>query len=499
MERRLFSLIFAFSFLLFSGSVFADEIGQHFVHGLASYSQEITLEFASPEEAAAAELTKLEMPIGKKLAVSSRWDDSSREHLLMSRTLAENGWKGTFFLNKCDENYAKDIVSQLVKDGHSIGVHTTRHPHLEQVEPNRMFEEILGNRVMLESVNDLCASTFTFPFGLGRDTEDSLTAAHEQGIALVRAGLLGGPESINMAERLGLKPEQFVSPYRFVANDSDPQLETFEKGWKTGENLIAEGKSTIGPYIALGTHSWQRRVHQDGFERLGNILATKSNLSEIWYCDSNEYTAYRLNFLFAEIKKKSVNGNRAVFVISRIEPQETAAVVDLGVKVSPLPQKALFSHGKILSVNDSGEFMIPNEASQTLPVHIDRIDNPENGPADAETLISTEFPGLKIGSQIDLEKNVLNIVITNETGKTITKVKGHIRLPLKWKGETPLWFVEKIENKSTLKMNVSLGEIESSNRFRKGELFIDNQCDFLVDGEVGRIHSTVTIRETAEN
>ena len=470
--------------------------GQRFVYGLAQYEQNVVLEFATPEEAQAAELTKLEMPVGKTLAVSGRWDDSSGEHYFMSKTMAENGWKGTFFLNKCDENYVKKIVSQIIADGNSIGVHTLRHPHLEQVVPNRMFEEILGNRIDLESKTDQCASTFTFPFGLGRDTEASLTTAAEQGAVLKRCGLLGGPETINMAERMGLKPEEFVSPYRFVADDRNPNLETFEKGWKNGIAQIEAGRSTVGPYMALGTHSWQRHTHKDGFERLSRILATQSGKKEIWYCTCNEFTAWRLNYVWAEVSEKKVVGNRAEFTIRRFEPQELGAVVDLGLKAVPTPQKAECACGKTLEITANGEFMLPNAPGQTLPEKIDRIDNLTNAPAD-QAAESAEFPGLRIGAQMDMEKNVLTVFLANETGKTLTDVKGQVRLPLKWKGEKPNWFVEKIESGSQVLLTLDPGEMETEARFGTYDLLIDVQCDFRLDEQTGRIHSTVTVTQPA--
>ena len=140
--------------------------------------------------------------------------------------------------------------------------------------------------------------------------------------------------------------------------------------------------------------------------------------------------------------------------------------------------------------------MLPNAAEQELPKMIDRIDNPANAPAD-QAAESAEFPGLRIGAQMDMEKNVLTVFIANESGKPLTDVKGQVRLPLKWKGGKPNWFVEKIESGSQVLLTLDPGEMETDARFGTYDLLIDVQCDFRLDGQTGRIHSTVTVAQPA--
>ena len=66
--------------------------------GMPEYSQTLRVTFKTPEEAHKAELKKLELPGGKKLAFSTRWDDTNNRHLKMAQTLAAQGYKGTFYL-----------------------------------------------------------------------------------------------------------------------------------------------------------------------------------------------------------------------------------------------------------------------------------------------------------------------------------------------------------------------------------------------------------------
>lgn len=463
------------------------------------YVQKIILEFDSPEAAQKAVCEKLELPIGKTLALSSRWDDTNGEHLLMSKTLAENGWKGTFFLNRCDEDYVKNVVNPILADGGSIGVHTLTHPHLETVSPNRMFYEILGNRIDLEVKTNQCVTTFTFPYGLGSKS-DSVTSAAEQGEALRRCGLLGGPETIHMAERMGLKPEEFISPYRFNANDSDPTLETFEKGFENGMNQLREGKSACGPYMALGTHSWQRRVHPDGFERLGKILAAKSNQPEIWYCNSNEYTAYRANFVLENSTRLTAEGSKVTLELLRYTPEYTGARTELGLKITPSPVRAVLSdENQTLEITENGEMMVPEASAQRLPVCIDRTDNTNNERISSNSLQCTKIPGLYIGTWFDVEKSQFCCFISNKTGKTLKNATITAHCPLKYThSEDGSWFMLREGDKNTIDsgesmtLKMPLIQVPDEKYEQDAQLF-DAQWDFQIENETYRVHAATTL------
>lgn len=53
--------------------------------GMPEYRQSLKLEFRTPEEARKAELKKMELPDGKKIAFSTRWDDTNNRHLKMAQ------------------------------------------------------------------------------------------------------------------------------------------------------------------------------------------------------------------------------------------------------------------------------------------------------------------------------------------------------------------------------------------------------------------------------
>ena len=474
-------LLFVFVVFLFAGSVFAEDWNR--------YDQEVTVEFQTANDAEAAAMTAMELPPGKTLALGSRWDDTNYAHLQMTQTLSENGWKGTFFLNRIDNQFIDKVVRPIVKDGSSIGAHSMTHPHLETVPVNKMFYELLGNRVTLESATDLCVTTFTFPFGL-RSDKNSLSSAGDQAEALYRTGLLGGPERIGIIDRLGGRPERFIAPYMFSANDRDPDPKMFAQQFQHGLDLVRNNKLPCGPYMVLGVHSWQASKDKNGFKRLSKILATESNKPEYWNCNSNEYTAWRLGFLENTIVKKNVSGNRVTFTVSRVLPMEWGAVQSMGLAVKPVPKKVVLN-GSSLEVTGKGEFMLPHSDGYVLPEKIGRIDNLKNESEKSDSLTCSKIPGVQFGTRIDTEKNVLYCHLSNTSEEAMSPVYFTVRLPLKWKKGILRHKVENIAAGKSIDFELPLGEVNEGSRYEESPLFIANCCDFRRGTGTYRIYSTV--------
>ena len=114
------------------------------------YTQEVTAEFATPDEArrATAEISK--MPNGEELAFTSRWDDSNTNNVNMSATLKKSGIKGTFFLTSASDRYYKEYGSKLLADGNSVGAHSMHHPILSSRHPAHISSQVMLIRPLLE-------------------------------------------------------------------------------------------------------------------------------------------------------------------------------------------------------------------------------------------------------------------------------------------------------------------------------------------------------------
>lgn len=441
----------------------------------------LTVEFHSSADAQSAQMETLELPPGKTLAVASRWDDTNGDHYFMTEALAENGWKGTFYLNRVDDHYRDRVVKFMVQNGCSVGSHTNNHPWLGSLVPNAVWQEIAENRVSLEAALDLPVSTFTFPFSLPGTLNDP-DFEQKIGQMLVRAGINGLAEPPKVQERAKLDPKECVTCWLFRADDANPQLEVFNRTFDQGvEELEAGNLGAMGPFFVLGVHSWQKKSGPDGFQRLSKILATKAHDPAIWYCNVDEYCAWRHNFLNAQISRKSTGKKTVEFTIKRATPASVGACVPCGLKITPAP-KSVSVKGRPLDVDPDGTFLLP--AKNDLPKKI--------GLMTAETGFTSEkFPGLTIQTGVDLEKNVLHCEVSAENGKPENLVCT-VRLPLRWKNGVQVKPV-RLPAKGKTAFDLPLGELDEDPVNACDALYVVNQCDFKLDGEPMRVYSTVTL------
>ncbi|MBR0192947.1 MAG: polysaccharide deacetylase family protein [Thermoguttaceae bacterium] len=441
----------------------------------------LLVEYAAASDAQGAQMETLELPPGKTLAVASRWDDTNGDHYFMTEALAENGWKGTFYLNRVDDHYRDKVVKFMVENGCSVGSHTNNHPWLGSLVPNAVWQEIAENRVSLEAALDLPVSTFTFPFSLPGTLNDP-DFEQKIGQMLVRAGINGLAEPPKVQERAKLDPKECVTCWLFRADDANPQLEVFNRTFDQGvQELEAGNLGAMGPFFVLGVHSWQKKSGPDGFQRLSKILATKAHDPAIWYCNVDEYCAWRHNFLNAQISRKSTGKKTVEFTIKRATPASVGACVPCGLKITPAP-KSVSVKGRPLDVNPDGSFLLP--AKNDLPVKIGLM-TAENG------FTSEKFPGLTIQTGVDLEKNVLHCEVSAENGKPENLVCT-VRLPLRWKNGVQVKPVRLDANGKTT-FDLPLGELDEDPVNACDALYVVNQCDFRLNGEPMRVYSTVTL------
>jgi len=361
-----------------------------------TFTTEIDVEFATPADARAAEAHALEMPPGKTIAFSSRWDDTNRRHPLMAGAFSAAGAKATFYLNNVSEELAREYSEPILKRGHALGGHSMRHPRLPDLNAAELWWNVMENRVKIETVMSTCVCGFALPYYAATNAVDP-TAASRLGEALRRAGYLGGPERRDRDswKTYGLTPRTWVSAYCFDCQDSNPSAKAFADGFAEGRRLMTAGKLAGGPQFVLGVHTRQK---DEGLKRLTEILKTETTKREVWCCTENEYVAWRLQYLNNRVVKRRTDGCRATFAVERIEPFELGGLADYALG---------FTH----SAKDGVRVLKP-DAAHPLPTVFGRLEKALSYDADAGRLTLT----LKNPTDVDLEDVDLTL-----------------RLPLAWK------------------------------------------------------------------
>ena len=451
----------------------------------------VTVEFASADDAAKATLTPTALPVGKTLALSARWDDTNWNHRLMNKTMSENGWKATYYLNAIDDHFVKHIIQPIVANGSGVGSHTNTHPSLNLTTPNAMFYQILNNRVTLEAATDQCVVGFTFPNGLSPSIADP-DSIGKMARCLLRSEMHTISESERVFNELNLDKSEMVACYLFGANDRDPQAEVFNREFQGGLDRLAAGKLDFcGPYFVLGVHAWQNQSGKDGFDRLSKIITTQSNRPDVWYCNNNEYAAYRLTSLNCKIQKvgQSADGKTVTFEIVRPAPFILGAAVDQGFKVEPAPKSVVCKDA--LTVSDQGEFMLPTNGS--VPAVIGCA-NESNG------FVSPKFPGLRFEIQLDAKTNRICGSLKNETGAALSDADFAFRLPLKWETGVIRKSLQELTGKDQLNDGEDasfcfpLGAFSSDPQFNDDDLYCVCEMNFQQDGQK-RLYSECTVRQ----
>ena len=112
-------------------------------------------------------------------------------------------------------------------------------------------------------------------------------------------------------------------------------------------------------------HSWHTK---EGLVNLDKAYARLANNPEWWYCNQNEYGAYRYEAQNVSVTKK-VRGKQAEFTVTRMQPIELGARVPLWFSIEKA--KAVGVSGAKLHGNS---VELPHDDAQTLPAVFGRTD-----------------------------------------------------------------------------------------------------------------------------
>ena len=291
---------------------------------MPTYDLTVTVPCASEAEAANARLDFLELPPGKSVAFSCRWDDNNIANLRMKKLMQKYGYKGTFYLLKIKPHFQENVFPELYKDGFTIGNHTLNHPSLSLLTPNGIFYEMLEMRMILETLSGQTVNAFIFPNGNASNLFYT-DAAQVIASCLRRTGMLGGPD--NATAMLNKMPgNEFFSPEGRIIypGDRNTSAEKFDAHVK--RSLPAAGKTA---HMTLGIHVW----HSDkDFAELEKAMKKHSARPDWWYCNENEFLSYTYMYRYAKVTGKKVVGKNAVFTVKMPRPEYLGSEVALWAK-----------------------------------------------------------------------------------------------------------------------------------------------------------------------
>ncbi len=227
--------------------------------------------------------SRIEIPMfpqGKRIAVTTSWDDGTVHDRRVVAGLNELGIKGTFNLNSGNlgkTNWygyvsASEIASLYA--GHEVAIHTVTHPWLDRLDPAQIASEVLDDRKALEELVGYPVRGMAYPYG----------TYNQQAIDVLRA--LGIVYSRTVANQENPWPVREPLAWPATAHMFNthplPVGERF-KAWH--DNLRASGL-----YYIWG-HAYEFEQCKD-WPALQRIFQPLAGHADVWYCTNIELFDY---------------------------------------------------------------------------------------------------------------------------------------------------------------------------------------------------------------
>jgi Predicted xylanase/chitin deacetylase len=224
-------------------------------------------------------------PGGKRIAVTTSFDDGDTFDRRIVAAFNEWGLKGTFNLNSGklgrtgvrppDNTFAKLDASEVASlyEGHEVAIHTVTHPHLPRLDASQIAREVLDDRRALEDLVGYPVRGMAYPYG----SYDQRVADLLRSLGIVYCRTCeNAPRCFPPRDPLAwpTTAHQYATdptvPERFAARYDDPHYSGVFFVWGHG-------------------FEFQKRDDWAGLERIYKPLSGKP---DVWYCTNIELFDY---------------------------------------------------------------------------------------------------------------------------------------------------------------------------------------------------------------
>ena len=442
---------------------------------LPEYERILTVEYSSAKQAKRAQLTKRNLPPGKKIAFSLRWDDANPKHVRQYQAFHPYGFKANFYVCYRPEEFFRPFL----QGGCALGSHTLDHPYMIFSEPNEIFHQVMDMRLAVESAFHHCVNAFVMPAGLGyglSKTKSGPKVHHIMGEVLLRSGHLGSPAKIglDLPSVYDVPGDRWFSSLTFSPGDKDPDPARFREILEECLKRIETDEPYFGPYITMGNHSWQT---EEGFRVLEKEIYGKySNNPEWWYCTANDYFAHRYQFVHTRVEKLGVEGNRALFRITGSAAPELGSNVFMTLESDEPFRKA--SAGKAPVTVEGNCISLGHDPEHDLPEFIETVPNHRIGKS-----------GLGADIRYEKKKGLFRVTLKNHGKKALRDLSLILRLPPLFRERGVLRDHAAVLAPGGEKTFLFAAGPESADPFlASGSMRVYFQADFRSGGKNGRVH-----------
>ena len=424
--------------------------------GIGTYTQTFDVKFADAAAAARAECVMTRLPGGADRMLSARWDDSNPAHIAKVKMLNEVGVKATIYANG-SAKYLVNEGRELLRLGHAVGNHTTKHPFMMEVSANRDFAEILLNRVNIETNLDASCVSFAQPFGWCAAIDEAKPVLVSD--ILFNTGHYVSGDNV-IPETKGGEKKRY--PTRLVrSGDSKIEPEKVAKSFADALEWIAANPRF--PRMSYGIHSW--------CDDAGNKLQAQT-IRDAWredWCTGTdaEYGAYSYQFDNGEVRKIRTEGDTVTFAVRRFDPRPLGSAIPLSLKFSEEPKEIALAKG------ERGTYVLPHDADRRAVTKI--------GVAGSE-----KFPDLDAKLEI-FPEGFAELTLVNRGKTELGDLCFVMMAPPKWNRGRSVEFLRTLAPGADAKIKFDFGGRAARKDYAYGPADYACSIDFYADGEACRV------------
>ena len=450
---------------------------------IRSYAQELTITFRSEEAAKKAAIEPAPLYNDYQWATSSRWDDNNRADTKMRDVLEKHGYHATFYLNGVN-NHGVNFAATgkaILRGGNSIGAHSLSHPMLSYVNCNRLFEEVVHDRVEWEAAADTPVTCYAFSFCNLRNNmmgNEGQINVHQ---ALRRAGFYLSAErpynDLLFTDMIGL----------LLLPGDGAEIDGYMR-----RALADEAAHREFPMLSHSMHVWY--TTPEGWAKFEGQLDKYGHNADWWYCNHNQYAAYRYQFLHTTVTPLAREGKSVRVRLDRPQLADLNDPTPLTFRVTNVPGEDVVAVACDTAdcppsdrKTDAFLFHVQHDRSESLPKKIGLVSNADNRSELAEGDEDADFPGLK--GLLSLDSGGLHLVLENQTGVPLKNLRVTYRLPLVCKvGLARQTVAEVIAPAAPWQDRLQLSELAADYKYTAGTAYYQAQLDFVLGTEPGRLH-----------
>jgi peptidoglycan/xylan/chitin deacetylase (PgdA/CDA1 family) len=454
-----------------------------------SYSQTILVTFKSEVAARQARLHIAPLYHDLRAAFSTRMDDCDLNDLRVAEVMAKFGQEGTFYLNDPEKWWQDstatgvtvsgdpgvEVSQRLLAGGNSIGGHTLNHEMLPALSKNDAFREIMGVRVALEIKTASPVLSFSYPdldfnseFRDGTDRVDLEEMLRRSGFYQL------GENHYNQDWDSGLQDALFV-----ICDDS-----TY--GGMYSESILTQVRcEEERPLFLVTMHALVSAWGGPEFPKLAEMYRKWSGRNDWWYCNHNQYAAYRYQALHSRLEA-SVGGNVLKAVLTRPDPLDLNDWTPLTLRVDGVGKDDVVSaecpgaEVKPVFLAGSYAFDLFHGRERGVITAYAKSDNSRNAHRLEEANGATE--GLR--ALLHRNDHVLILDLRNDGMQSLQEIRVVFRLPLRWQEGVVRKQVESLASGASVTLEIPLTERAGPEHYSDGVEFDLAQVDFCAQRRV---------------